>query len=69
MHSVHKVDMLNLLNRQVLVGQPMTVRYYNPPSYSIGRHVFFSRNLSGLSGGAVISLTLVTIDVDFNSLC
>jgi len=24
---------------------------YNPPGYSIGRHVFFSRNLSGLSGG------------------
>jgi len=24
---------------------------YNPPSYSIGRYVFFSRNLSGLSGG------------------
>ena len=46
------------------------VRLYNPPSYSIGRHVFFSRNLSGLSGGAVISLTLVTTDVVyFNSLC
>jgi len=43
---------------------------YNPPSYLIGRHVFFSRNLSGLSDGAVISLTLVTIDVVcFNSLC
>jgi len=24
---------------------------YNPPGYSIGRHVFFSRNLSALSGG------------------
>ena len=24
---------------------------YNPPGYSVGRHVFFSRNLSGLSGG------------------
>jgi len=23
---------------------------YNPPSYSIVRHVFFSRNLNGLSG-------------------
>jgi len=24
--------------------------YYNPLGYSVGRHVFFSRNLSGLSG-------------------
>jgi len=47
----------------------MHVKYYNPPSYSISRHVFFSRNLSGLSGRAVILLTLVTIDiVYFNSL-
>ena len=37
----------------------------NPRGFSIGRHVFFSRNLSGLSDGAVISLTLVTIDVDY----
>ena len=40
---------------------------YNPPSYSIGRHVFLSKNLSDLSGGAVKLLTLVTIDyVYFN---
>ena len=44
--------------------------HYNPHSYSIGRHVFFSRNLSGLSGGAMILLTLVTTDVVyFNALC
>ena len=37
--------------------------HYNPSNYSIGRHVFFSRNLSDLSGGVVILLTFVTVDV------
>jgi len=33
---------------------------YNPPSYSIVWHVFLSGDLSVLSGGTVILLTLVT---------
>jgi len=36
---------------------------YNPPSYLIGRHVFLSGNLSVLSDGTVILLTLVTINL------
>ena len=36
---------------------------YNPPSYSIGRFVFLSGILSVLSGGTVILLTLVTINI------
>ena len=31
--------------------------HYNPPGYSIGRHVFLSGNLTVLSGRTVISLT------------
>jgi len=38
-------------------------KIYNPPTYSIGRHVFLSGNLSVLSGGTVILLTLVTINI------
>jgi len=36
---------------------------YNAPSYSIGRHVFLSGNLGVLSGGTVILLTLVTMNI------
>ena len=36
---------------------------YNPPGYSIGRHVFPSGILSVLSGGTVILLSLVTMNV------
>ena len=36
---------------------------YNPPGYSIGRHVFLSGILSFLSGGTVNLLTLVTMNI------
>jgi len=36
---------------------------YNPPGYLIGLHVFLSGNLSVLSGGTVILLTLVTVNI------
>ena len=36
---------------------------YVPPSYSIGRHVFLSRNLSVLSGETLILLALVIINL------
>ena len=43
---------------------------YNPPSYSIGRHVFLSGNLSVVSGATIILLTLVTINIiHINSRC
>jgi len=43
------------------------IYHYNPPGYSIGRHVF----LSGiLSGGTVYLLTLVTMNIVYiNSRC
>ena len=40
-------------------------KYYNPPGYSIGRHVFLSGILSVLSGGTVNLLTLVTMNIIF----
>ena len=39
------------------------VNVYNPPSYSIGRHVFLSGILSVRSGGRVNLLTLVTMNI------
>jgi len=43
---------------------PKSIKFYNPPSYSIGRHVFFlSGILSVLSGGTIILLTLVTMNI------
>ena len=42
---------------------PYTV--LQPPSYSIGRHVFLSGILSVLSGGTVNLLTLVTMNIIF----
>ena len=42
--------------------------YYNPPDYSIGRHVFLSGILSVLSGGTVNLLILVTMNfISINS--
>jgi len=58
-----KIGSENILSQPEKVFSVTEV--YNPPSYSNGSHNFFSRNLSGLSGEALISLTLVTIDFDY----
>ena len=44
------------------------ITVYNPPDYSIGRHVFLSGILSVLSGGTVNLLILVTMNfISINS--
>jgi len=43
---------------------------YNPPDYSVGRHVFLSWILCVLSGGTVNLLILVTMNIIYiNSRC
>ena len=54
-------------SRQMLLGCP-NQGGYNPPDYSIGRHVFLSGILSVLSGGTVNLVILVTMNfISINS--
>ena len=54
----------------VLLQMAYSESVYNPPDYSIGRHVFLSGILSVLSGGTVNLLTLVTMNIIYiNSRC